>query len=440
MRKIALVGHKRTMNPIADVIKRFYKDVEVVEIEYVLAEINESAIEYIKFQIEGLDGIIYTGYRPYAIINGAMGIEVPQSYVHHDQSILLQSILEAKTVMDFDIRSFSCDSYEAVDIQDAFKGFGFYSEELAHYTAPKNSISNNLVRDLYVFHKENYEKGRVSFCMTGVSMVYEKLNDENIPCILMQLTSEAIINAVNQLFLTMNAIESSESQIVVLSMEMDLPGEYSLIHDNEYQMLLEKSKVLEHVYKFAERLQAAVVETGSKNIILISTRQILETVTDKLNSMPILQTVSHKTAHTVSIGIGYGKTAKEAKNNAGLALNKALSMGGNQAFSYSDGKYSDPIYPDLGPQEIKIIVDPLYKTISEATGISVNNIYRLHCITEKLKKDRFTSGELSEAFGNTRRSMNRIIEKLEKAGYARVDGTRMMSDSGRPTRIIRLMI
>ena len=57
---------------------------------------------------------------------------------------------------------------------------------------------------------------------------------------------------------------------------------------------------------------------------------------------------------------------------------------------------------------------------------------------EKTKKNRFTSGELAEEFGNTRRSMNRIIEKLEKAGFASVDGTRMMSDTGRPTRIIKL--
>jgi transcription initiation factor IIE alpha subunit len=96
--------------------------------------------------------------------------------------------------------------------------------------------------------------------------------------------------------------------------------------------------------------------------------------------------------------------------------------------------------PGPDKEAASAIADSHYTVVSQATGISINSIYRLHCIKEKLKKDCFTSDELSNEFGNTRRSMNRIIEKLVKAGYAEIDGTRMLSDSGRPTRIIRLKI
>jgi DNA-binding MarR family transcriptional regulator len=100
---------------------------------------------------------------------------------------------------------------------------------------------------------------------------------------------------------------------------------------------------------------------------------------------------------------------------------------------------SEAIYPDSSDIGIvDTIADPLFKVISQASGLSINNIYRLHCIKEKTKKDSFTSGELAEEFGNTRRSMNRLIEKLEKAGYAVVAGSRMMADTGRPSRVIQL--
>ena len=81
-----------------------------------------------------------------------------------------------------------------------------------------------------------------------------------------------------------------------------------------------------------------------------------------------------------------------------------------------------------------------FKSISEASGISVNNIYQIKCIMDVYKKDTFTSLELSEEFGNSLRSMNRIIEKLELAGYVEVIGKRVIGKAGRPSRVLKFLI
>lgn len=439
MKKIAIIGHSRTMSYVTASIQQQYKEIETIEIEFIDADMKKSAVEYLKAQLPTLDGVVFTGRKPYEIINSTMGVTVPQTYIRHDRSILLQTLLEATTIEGYDIKSFSCDSYTQETLMDAFVGFGVKEAALDLYSAPSSIHGDHLVRAYYDFHKEKFEQGFVSFCMTGISMVYEKLESQQVPCLLMHPTTEAVNNGIHQLLMQINAIESTESQIVVLSMEIDLPNEYNLIHDNDYQLMLEKTRVSEQVYKFAESIQAAVIEIGSHNYMMFSTKQILESVTEQLISLPILYNVAAKTAHTLSVGIGYGKTAREAKYNAAIGLNSALSKGGNQAYSVKEGKLSSPIYPnEVGNQAKTSIADPLFTVISEATGISINNVYLLQCIKERTKKDCFTSGELAEEFGNSRRSMNRIIEKLESAGYAFVEGTRMMSDTGRPTRIIRL--
>lgn len=439
MKHIAIIGHSRTMETVAVSIRDHFKNIETVNVEFIDADLKDAAIEYIKAQSDQLDGIVFTGRKPYELINAAMGIDIPQIYIHHDRSILLQTLMEASLKEDFDIRSVSCDAYSRDDLVDAYNGFGMATEGLDLYTAPRNIMGDNLVWELYAYHKENYDLGRVSFCMSGISMVYEKLQEAGIPSILMRPTTESVIHSIRQLLIQMDAVEKTESQIVVVSMEIDLPNEYNLIHENEYQLMLEKTRVSEHVYKFAEIIQAAVVEVGSHNYLLFTTRQILEAATADLTTFPVLRNVQEGSTHTLSVGIGYGKTAREAKYNAARGLNKALNKGGNQAISVKEEKFSEPIFPQvLMDQNMSAIADPLYKSISTETGISINTIYKLQCIKEKLKKERFTSTELSEEFGNTRRSMNRIIEKLELAGYAFVDGKRMMSDTGRPTRIIRL--
>lgn len=436
MRKIAVIGHKRIIKPIVEAIQAQYSSIEILEIEFVDTALKAAAVEYIKAQSSKLDGLIFTGKRPYDIINAAIGITIPQVYIVHDRSIFLQTILQA-IHQGYSIDNFSCDSYGEEEIIDAFKGFAYQVELMNIYTAPKNIVGDNLVWELFAFHKECFEKSELAFCITGISMVYEKLNEIDIPCLLMQPTQESVNNGVQQLWMKINAIRSSESQIVVLAIEVDLPNEYHLIHDNEYQLMLEKSKISEQVYKFSESIQAAVVESGPMSYMLFSTRKILESTTNQLNTLPILASVKEHTSHTISMGIGYGRTGREAKFNAMLGLNRAIKDQGNQAVYVKDGKYSEPILPKIN-QEVVSISDPLYKVVSEASGISINNIYRLHCIKEEYKKNLFTSSELAEAFGNSRRSMDRIIEKLERAGYAAVDGKRMMSDIGRPTRIIRL--
>ena len=439
MKNIAVIGHSRTMSYVTASIRQKYKEIETVEIEFIDADMKQSAVEYLKAQLSILDGIVFTGRKPYEIINGAMGVTVPQTYIRHDRSILLQTMLEATTKEGYDIKSFSCDSYSKEALIDAFVGFGMEEGALDLYTVPKEIHGDHLVREYTKFHKNKYNQGLVSFCMTGISMVYEQLQSAQVPCLLMHPTTEAVNNGIRQLLMQINAIESTESQIVVLSMEIDLPNEYNLIHDNEYQLMLEKTRVSEQVYKFAESIQAAVIEIGSHNYMMFSTKQILESVTDALQFIPILKDVAGHTAHTLSVGIGYGKTAREAKYNATLGLNSALTKGGNQAYSVKEGKISAPILPnELDNSTTTTIADPLFKVISESTGISINTIYRLQCIKERTKKEYFTSGELAEEFGNTRRSMNRIIEKLEARGYVVVEGTRMMSETGRPTRVIRL--
>jgi hypothetical protein len=199
-------------------------------------------------------------------------------------------------------------------------------------------------------------------------------------------------------------------------------------------------KVSEEVYKFAQKIQAAVVETGLHNYLLFSTKKIFEAATSDAASISLLNDVKINSAYTVSIGVGYGKTAREAKHNASLGLNKALLKGGNQAFLVSDGDFSNPIYPSgVEKYEAGAISDPLFLTISNNTGISINNIYKLYCIMSKTKKNCFTSDEIADELGNTRRSVNRMLEKLERAGYAKVEGTRMIKSSGRPSRIIKLI-
>lgn len=440
MNRIGVIGHRRNIQLIEKTIRDYFGEIEVTHFDFNTMDQLDQTINYLKSQAKYLDGIFYTGKIPYDLINNVLNSNLPSVYIEHDQSKLQRTLLEASLNEGYDIKNTSIDSYDSASVFTTYHEFGLNRNQLNIHFSPYNIFDTDMLNKTYQFHKENLLEHCASFAITGISYVYEQLEKEGLPCLLIRPTDDAIKNTLSNLILQIHSIKNTVSQIVVISIEIDMPNEYNLVLENEYQLLLEKTHVSEEVYKFAQRIEAAVVETGTHNYMLFSTRKPLDSETNHLQSLPILKAIKDHTSHTISVGIGYGITARQAKYNASVALNKALKSGGNQAYIVNGNELQGPILVSKDENnDPPLIADSIYQVISDKTGISVNNIYRLHCIKEKLKKDHFTSLELASEFGTSPRSMNRIIEKLEVTDYISVEGTKIINGKGRPTRILKLL-
>ena len=439
MYKIGVIGHIRNIKLIEDTARTYFKDVEVIHFESSTLNQLDSTIGYLKSQLQFLDGLYYTGFIPFELVNNVIRTDLPSAYIEHDQSKLQRTLLEATTIYNYDITRLSIDSYTQSNVFTTYEEIGLipYSQNI--HIAPLNLLNHQLLEDIYKFHRDRYHNDHTSFAITGISAVYERLYENKIPVLLIRPTVDAIKHTLSNLLLQITSISNSESQIVVISIEIDMPNEYNLLLENEYQLLLEKNRVSEEIYRFTQRIQGAVVETGPHTYQIFSTRKHVESETNNLQSLPILGHIKNNTSHSVSIGIGFGITARQAKYKASKGLNKSLKKGGNQAHIVSDDNIYGPILPShVKENQTDIIIDSLFQVISDQTGISINNVYRIHCIKEQTNKNLFTSKELAREFGTSPRSMNRIIGKLESSGYITVEGTKIINGSGRPTRILRI--
>jgi hypothetical protein len=123
-----------------------------------------------------------------------------------------------------------------------------------------------------------------------------------------------------------------------------------------------------------------------------------------------------------------------------MGVQRAKDMGGDQSFLVHENKYIKLFNERESTSNTDdFYIDAKFLKIAESTNISVNGIFKLQCIIDQNKKDLFTPNELALAFGNTTRSMNRILEKLELCGYVKVVGKKVMGGAGRPSRIVKLL-
>ena len=440
MKRVAIVGHPDNIKRVDSVIKDNFSNIESFSIEMIDMSQVQTTTHFLKEHIDDFDGVVFTGKILYDIMNHNMHSQNPWVYLENDDSQLQRALLKALLKYGQDITRISIDSYPEETVRQIYDDLELDKDLYQTWVSQINIFNESLMDDLYAFHASHSKTHANALAITGVSNVHKMLKDKNIPCMLLTPNENAIKDTLHDLLDKIKYEDLTVSQIVVISMEIDTSDEYDIISENEYSLMLQKTRITEEVYKFAQRIQAAVVET-EKNYLLFTTKQIVESETHHLRELPILRSIKKKTKNTVSVGIGFGITAREAKSSALIGKNKALKMGGDQCFVVYDRKHMERIKPldrvnnDSLPQ-----MDMTFKEISEKSGVSVNNIYQLKCIMDIYKKDQFTSHELSNEFGNSLRSMNRIIEKLENAGYIHVTGKKIVGKAGRPSRILKLRI
>lgn len=438
--KVGIIGPLELVTKIKTLINNEFKDIEPVDFVY---NMYTETPGLIKHKQDTVDALLFAGYIPYELAKRTITPAIPWESVPRHGNCISRVLLEG-ALLGIDIFNLSFDSYYEYYLNEAYEEIGIPIEELNIYIAEDKPTVENYLEYIYTFHKENYLNKKVSCCITGIFSVHDRLLKENIPCLCVKPTSNIIRETIRRLQLKQMLKISSQSQIVVVYIKIDLPHDYSVLSDNEYQYSIDKMKISEQVYLFAEKIQAAVVEINHSDYLLFCTRRLLEIEMHNYQRIDLLSLIYSKTFRTVSVGIGYGRTAKEAKKNAAFGAYKANRQGGNMGYVvYEMKKLVGPITgsnDNGGATDEENKVDPGFLSISEKTGISINTVFKLYSIIEKQKQDCFTPIELAKLFGVTPRSMNRIIEKLELNGFCKTIGKKIVSETGRPSRIIKLLL
>ncbi len=433
----ALIGHPRTLEIAMQLIRQYHPDIAAAPFEMSSMR-TADIIAAIRAGEDAFDGILFTCKSPFDLINAEMISQKPWAYLNYDTAHLTSLLLQASVTHNYDISAVSIDSYSADDVGDVYRSLCIPAERLNLHLAKGPLFRETYIDDIKAFHEQCYNNKGVSFCITGISDVYQHLLARSIPCLPLNPTKRCLDAAIRRLNIKQGLARQENSHIVVLAIERDLPSEYALIHENEYQLALESMKISEEIYLFSQRIQAAVIEREIGKYLLFTTQTLLELETDSLKNIRIITQPDVRRFSTLSIGIGYGKTAREAKYNANLGLLKAKKHGGNRAYKVENNEYIGPITPSVTEEENAPYLDGPFQEIALESGISINSVLKLQAIIDRQKKNAFTSNELARLFGVSSRSMNRMLSKLLDSNHAKIVGCNMRTQSGRPSRIIRL--
>ena len=317
--KVALIVPEYTANIIRNVAE---ENLDNMELDVMVYKNYLKAVEIVEKVQKRYDAIMFAGIVVYSFVKSHVKEECIWGYFPLHESSLSFAILKALYIEE-NIKNISIDTYSMESIKEVYDFIGIDFDEVNVMLYDVKADSYNITEDALKFHKNNL-KNKDNICIiTALSDVNKQLNIEKISCHMAIPTKSIIIDSFQNLYLRYTAKVNTNSRVVAIFIQIDFPDDYSIISKNEYYYVKEKNKVTELIYEFANKIEAAVIEFSYNTYILISTKKILETETENYTNIDLLRSIEENSLNRISMGIGYGKTASEAKYKANEAMIKS---------------------------------------------------------------------------------------------------------------------
>ena len=414
MIKIAVVGSKEFMETLLPVAHKL----EEIEIDpYIYLHPAESS-ELLK-RLKPCDVIFFSGALPYYMAKEIREqLRIPSTYLQQDETTVASSILSVMYHQGIQPHKISIDLVDRSFIINVFQDIGIKeSPQVFDY---ENMLwSKDEINRVIDFHVAKYQSGEAQLALTSIHAVYDELQKIGIPSKRMIDPKQSIIHGLKDAKIKAELAKSHSATVgacMISSLEL-------------------REGLLEQLDVISKELRGSFKKIDEMTFILYTTRGDIESIikTNMINNL------FASIEGTIAIGFGYGKTVKEAEQNAKIAQGFAKNNSIDHCFYIltSDKELFGPFPKEQRVQSLKND-NPALMKIAKETKLSPANLSKIIQFSQSHPSLKFTAADLSEYLQVTRRSTERLLKKLVDYGYAHICGEEMPYQQGRPRAIYEL--
>ncbi|MBJ8110618.1 transcriptional regulator [Bacillus cereus group sp. N6] len=414
MIKIAVVGSKEFMENLLPIAHKL----EEIEIDpYIYLHPAESS-ELLK-RLKPCDFIFFSGDLPYYMAKEIREqLRIPSTYLQQDETTVASSILSVMYHQRIQPHKISIDLVDRSFITNVFHDIGI--KENPQVLDYENMLwSKDEINRVIDFHVAKYQSGDAHLALTSIHAVYDELQKIGIPSERMIDPKQSIIHGLKDAKIKAELAKSHSATVgacMISSLEL-------------------REGLLEQLDAISKELRGSFKKVDEMTFILYTTRGDIESIikTNMINNL------FASIEGTIAIGFGYGKTVKEAEQNAKIAQSFAKNNPIDHCFYIltSDKELFGPFPKEQRVQSLKNDNPELMK-IAKETKLSPANLSKIIQFSQSHPSLKFTAADLSEYLQVTRRSTERLLKKLVDYGYAHICGEEMPYQQGRPRAIYEM--
>lgn len=436
--KMGVIGVIDTVEKIKKIAQEFDNQIDV---SYFVYSNRDEVIDILNQYQNGLDVLLFSGSFPYFFAKNKNAITKPAVYVPRIATSIYETLWLIRD-QNLDYTRASIDVLEEKAVYEVLDSLNI-SRENFYINSNSNIYNGNelfpFVEQLYPFHYNLWEAGKINVVITSNSMVSRKLKSSGVPVFRLYPTNPSIRGSINRAIYIADVERIKSTQIAIQIVRIKDDAQRNAF---EYEFLKLKNRFETILIEYTQENFGSFFPFGNNEYLIFTTRGALNRKSIEGKFSKIIDLEKGLNISFAS-GIGYGNTVYKAETNARIALAHAMKETNSCCFIVDeDGGISGPIgnKDDIDLSYNLIVTDEKIQKIAKDINISPTYVAKIESIIKQTGKDIIDSEELSNFLGISLRSSRRIINQFLDGGYAKVVGKGRQSPTGRPRRIIRIEI
>ncbi|ASN03959.1 hypothetical protein [Virgibacillus necropolis] len=427
--KIAVFGREEIIKRMNDYVEG-QDDIEIIPFTYSKAVENVDLIE----KAFMCDVYLFGGTLPYFYAKEKIDRKrLPAVQVAFDEYMILTSFYRLRNNHNQALDRISIDVLHKEYVEEVISELNMEDRDIYTYSYGEDSILD--IGKIFHYHKELYQTGKIDYVLTSIEEVEQRLIDEGIPTNRMLIPKLNLERAVEKAKSIATLNKSKSAQIVSGFVQIK-DFDKILVQQGEIsaqEMLLKLHKIL---LKFGHQTYSSVLTNGDNQFSIFGTRGILDHITNHYRDFPLLQEIARSLGIPVEIGFGLGLTAKQAEDNAKLALETCNHSEESSCFIVNERKET------IGPLGVAKHVDTsrLYHALIHRARLNNELSYNFIDFINLRNNEAFSANDISNYYQVTKRSAERTIHKLLAGDVIRVVGEEKPYVKGRPRKLFELTL
>lgn len=400
--KIMLIGTIESVKKIESIIKT-----EELELENVIIEDTDLMTKTISAIPSDIDGIFASGIGVYNQLINSYKVNVPIEYAKRGSISFSKCVISNLN----EIRKYKRPSFDSLDpdiLESLIEEFdlSFDSHKILSYDA-------NYGENSYLLNHIDLYKKKVTDCIfTAYGYSYNILKSMKIPCFRLEATKIDIMDDFENL-LSKIKVKSTKRQTF-------------LIHN--FHMNTDNLKIKDLIKNYARTFEGLLIDQNNESIVISNRGLSIGEIEENLKILNRDRKID------IKLTLATGLTIKDGIDNSTYARK---FLDDKHSIVFYDGKNLKYIDEEKRTLNVNLSENKL-EEISKNCGVSLEYIQKIILYTSNKKVSTLTSSQLSDFLKITRRTSNRIINKLVDKGYAKPIYIHNGS-KGRPSKSIKIL-
>jgi hypothetical protein len=426
---IALIGPEPMVQIMLEAIKSFPSFLPITGAYRKL----EEAVEQTAALMWDVEVILYSGPLPYKLCQEKLHLPVPSHYVPLTGSGLYRSLFRIDR--KWGLASVSVDNLPEQHFVRTFRELGQAMPELIFYSDGETGNTEELVQ----FHMAQVNSGKAKIALTALNSVSEELNRLGIANEWVLPTEQDVIVALERALLSTETRRGKEAQIVVGLVNVDGFRLTAEMMHSEHDVQRLKLDIHRMLLEYSESLEGHLTSFGGEEYLFITTRGTFERQTGGYKYIPIAKQAQKQLGISLSIGIGFGRSAHSAGVHARTALRHAKEAGGDSCFIVREDEGIIGPLEMADPLEVQLsLVDGNFIRKAEEVGLHPMYLSRILGQISRTGKLEYNVHELASVLGVTIRTTHRLVLQWTDGGLVEsVREERGIVAKGRPRQVFR---